>query len=137
MITLSISNETKRRVPKTLFDEILKRLPKAHPITQKSVELLLTDNETIQALNKQYRQKDYATDVLSFPWDGPSLGQIVISVDKTKEQAEELGQSFEEELKFLFSHGLLHLLGYDHETKKEEEVMLSKTYFLLNRTPKN
>jgi probable rRNA maturation factor len=121
-----------------IFEKILKNLATLNENIQRDqVELLITDNKEIQELNKKYRQKDYPTDVLSFPLDtGDSIGQIVISIDKAKEQAEELGQSLNEELQFLFAHGLLHILGYDHEDPEDEKVMLAKTYQLLNRNQK-
>lgn len=140
MMKLLYSNETKAKVPSTLFKTILKRLPVLGESTHlyEDVELLLTNNATIQKLNKQYRDKDKPTDVLSFSMEDPvHLGQIVISVERAREQAKEIGQSLEDELQFLFAHGVLHLLGYDHEKHEEEKVMLAKAYKLLNRVPKN
>lgn len=70
----------------------------------------------VRALNRQYRRKDAATDVLSWPADEPGeLGDIVIAVGVAKRQAKEAGHSLETELRVLALHGLLHLLGYDHE----------------------
>lgn len=95
------------------------------------------DNSFIHKMNKEYRGVDRPTDVISFAFldgeddkdqilhgKGPvSLGDIYISIDKAKEQAEEYAHPLERELSFLFVHGLLHLLGYDHMTKEDEEVM--------------
>ena len=101
-------------------------------LTEKDIELILTTDEEIQKLNKTYRNKDKPTDVLSFPLEempGMPLGSIVISIDTAKRGAEEFGHSVEDEIKLLFIHGLLHLLGYDHETdngemrQKEEEII--------------
>jgi len=101
-------------------------------LTKKDIELILTTDEEIQKLNKTYRNKDKPTDVLSFPLEempGMPLGSIVISIDTAKRGAEEFGHSVEDEIKLLFIHGLLHLLGYDHETdngemrQKEEEII--------------
>jgi probable rRNA maturation factor len=100
------------------------------------VSLTLCDGEYIRALNAEYRGKDSATDVLSFPlfdFEGETeeppidevmsnLGDIVISLEKAKEQAEEFGHSFERETAFLCVHSMLHLLGYDHERSEEEDV---------------
>ncbi len=90
------------------------------------VSVYLTDDKTIRELNRAYREKDKPTDVLSFPiseevggWT--VLGDIVISVDTAKRQAEYMGHPLEEEIKRLLVHGFLHLLGYDHELGKEEE----------------
>ena len=101
-------------------------------LTNKDIELILTTDEEIKELNKEYRNKDKATDVLSFPLEnipGMPLGSIVISVDTAKRGAEEFGHSVENEIKLLFIHGLLHLLGYDHEVdngemrEKEKEII--------------
>lgn len=135
MIQLQFVNETKTPVDPALFEIVLKRLPNVEgPLAYEDVELLLTDDATIHALNKQYRNKDKPTDVLSFSLEDPvHLGQLVISVDRAREQAEQIGQSLEDELQFLFTHGTLHLLGYDHEEEEEEKVMLAKAYKLLAR----
>lgn len=102
-------------------------------LTQKDIELLVVHNDEIQQLNKEHRKIDKATDVLSFPMDfemaNMPLGSIVISVDFVEEKAKEYGHSFNEEFSLLFIHGLLHLLGYDHEVDngehraKEEELI--------------
>ena len=89
---------------------------------QYEISLLITNDETIHLLNKEYRQKDKPTDVLSFPMeDDIMLGDIVISLDTAKNQALEREIGLEREIAFLFIHGLLHLLGYDHETSVEDE----------------
>ncbi len=99
------------------------------------VSVTFCDNEYIRSLNKEYRNKDKATDVLSFPmYDYPEdegellpgdealiLGDIVISVERAKEQAAEIGNTFEREIAFLVVHSMLHLLGYDHERSPEDE----------------
>lgn len=103
-------------------------------------------NKDIQELNRNYRQLDKPTDVLTFALqensgmelaiigeDLPiSLGDIVISVDKAKDQAEDFNHSLERELGFLAVHGLLHLLGYDHINPKDEEIMFKKQEELLH-----
>ena len=101
-------------------------------LSDKEVELILTDDREITQINHSERGIDKATDVLSFPLEPlPSfpLGSIMISVDRAKEVADTLGHSCDDEIALLFTHGMLHLLGYDHEEdsgqmrKKEEEVM--------------
>ncbi len=102
------------------------------------VDVNLIDNERIHEINREYRHVDRSTDVISFAFldhvdgevtikgDIPTLlGEIFISVDKAKEQANAYGHSLLREMSFLFVHGLLHLLGYDHMTKEEETVMFS------------
>jgi probable rRNA maturation factor len=98
------------------------------------VSLSLVNNEEIQELNKTYRGKDYATDVLSFPLvddDFPMmeeklLGDIVISVEKALEQAQEYGHSFQREMTFLTVHSMFHLMGYDHMEDESEKEMREK-----------
>lgn len=138
MLKLLYKTEVSAQISPTLFEEALQNLPLVEPkLTHTEVELLITNNEHIQELNKHYRGKDKPTDVLSFSFEEEeSLGQIIISIEKAKEQAEHIGQSLEEELKFLFAHGLLHLLGYDHQKPEEEKVMLQKTYALIGRITK-
>ncbi len=90
------------------------------------LSLLITDDEYIRRLNREFRGKDRPTDVLSFPMgdriEGKILlGDIAISYDTAKRQAKELGHSLREEVKRLLVHGLVHLLGYDHELGGEEE----------------
>ena len=104
------------------------------------ISVMFTDNEGIRVLNAQHRGIDRATDVLSFPmleydddgemFDDPGdiedelcLGDIVISLERAAEQAEEYGHSFEREVGFLTVHSMLHLLGYDHMTEVEEKEM--------------
>ena len=106
----------------------------ANTLTTKDIELIVVKNDEIQELNKEYRNIDKPTDVLSFPMnfeviDMPLLGSIVISTDFVQEKAKEFKHSFNEEFTLLFIHGLLHLLGYDHEVdngehrNKEEELI--------------
>jgi probable rRNA maturation factor len=92
------------------------------------------DDKEIRELNKTYRNIKRATDVLSFPQDGPDftiLGDIVISVDTAKRHAVKYGNSYEFEIRKLLVHGILHLLGYDHKKKKETTVMREKEKQLL------
>ena len=125
---IDIDNQSDMLVPENELEKI------ASSLTTKEVELLITNNSEIQKINLEYRQIDKATDVLSFPLEdipmGP-LGSIVISYDYVKNLALELGHSEKDELCLLFIHGILHLLGYDHEVDsgemrdKEKEVIQS------------
>ncbi|KKB33383.1 rRNA maturation RNase YbeY [Bacillus thermotolerans] len=111
------------------------------------VSVTFTDNERIREINRDYRGKDTPTDVISFALEEMTeeelaisgaedlprmLGDIIISIPRAKEQAEEYGHSFERELGFLAVHGLLHLLGYDHMTEEDEKVMFQKQKDILN-----
>jgi rRNA maturation RNase YbeY len=110
------------RAVKKLALEILRSLD--HERHELSVALV--GDPEIRRLNAQYRNSDYATDVLSFPvgekWAGPTalLGDVVISVDRAAAQAEEQGRTKIEEIAVLLIHGIVHLLGYDHERSARE-----------------
>lgn len=116
------------------------------------ISVTIVDNEEIRRLNREFRDKDAATDVLSFPMlefdadgnaldadfdfdDGSAvLGDIVISAERAREQAESFGHSFRRELAFLTVHSMLHLLGYDHVDDPEgEKIMFEKQETVLNR----
>lgn len=100
------------------------------------ISLTLVSLEEIRELNRDYRDVDKETDVLSFPQfegidDMPEfgelcLGDVVICIDKVEEQAKEFGHSFERELIYLFVHSMLHLLGYDHMEEDEKTVMRAR-----------
>ena len=116
------------------------------------ISILLTDDFNIQRINKEYRGIDRPTDVLSFPMTDISkgklnascgdfnmdenllmLGDIVISMETVKRQAEEYGHSFEREMAFLVTHGMFHLLGYDHQNEKDEKEMIQKQEEVLEK----
>jgi probable rRNA maturation factor len=87
---------------------------------QTEVSVVFLNQQQMQKYNHQYRKKNYATDVLSFPADPPYLGDILLCVDKAQENAASAGYSINRELQILLLHGVLHLLGYDHETDHGE-----------------
>ena len=109
-------------------------------------EVDLVSLEEIHKINKEYRHVDRPTDVISFAFEDNNdfsnlksnedlprdLGEIFICVDKAKMQAEEYGHSFYREMCFLFTHGLLHLLGFDHMNEEDEKVMFSRQKEILN-----
>ena len=103
------------------------------------LSILLCDDETIRKLNRRYRKKNKSTDVLAFPMqEGPSpsvdtgvLGDVVISLPTATRQAKQADRPIIEEVTFLLAHGLLHLLGHDHATAREEREMKAKTQDLM------
>lgn len=110
------------------------------------VSVTFTDNGGIRALNSQFREIDRETDVLSFPltdFEGSeepptdemsvALGDIVVSLEKAEEQAEQFGHSFEREVAFLCVHSMLHLLGYDHMEQDEEQEMRRRQSEILTK----
>lgn len=107
---------------------------------------IFVDNEQIREINANYRHKDAVTDVITFAMEDEMegeikiqgvpmprmLGDVFISLPRTREQAERFGHSFERELSFLAVHGCLHLLGYDHLVKEDEEIMFAKQEVVLD-----
>ncbi|HET9933226.1 MAG TPA: rRNA maturation RNase YbeY, partial [Polyangiaceae bacterium] len=106
------------------------------------LSVLLTDDTTIHELNRQHRQKDKPTDVLAFPLDEkgedparPWLGDVVISIDTALRQAESRRRELVAEVRFLLAHGLLHLIGYDHDTKPRKREMDAAARRLVRSAP--
>ena len=107
------------------------------------IGVTFVDNEGIRQINREYRDKDTATDVLSFPMYEPDeelddfdlvlLGDIVISLERTEEQKVEYNHSFARELLYLFCHGMLHLCGYDHLEDEEKQLMRQKEEAILTQ----
>ena len=116
--------------------------------TKLYIEITLTTPKHIQEINKKFRNIDKATDVLSFPMfekeeleekleknefqNENVLGDIVISIEKVKEQAKEYGHSFERELSYMLVHGFYHLMGYDHIQEEDKKKMREKEKNILN-----
>ena len=126
MSIIEFENQTSKDISLDILETITKQF------TSKEVEFILCNNDYIQQINNQFRQKDSPTDVLSFPYEDmlyAPLGSIVISIDFVNDKSKLYKHSFEDELILLYIHGLLHLLGYDHEVDngehraKEEELI--------------
>ena len=141
MLDLVFVNETRNKLKEKDFEDVWKNFQKVlkKNIDKKigkrkgSVDLVIVSDKKIQDMNDEYRDKNEPTDVIAFAYlevtDYKNMkgeivvGDIFISVDTAKRQAKERGLKLEEELKTLFVHGLLHLFGFDHKTKKEETEM--------------
>ena len=118
------------------LQEAARRVLEVLTITDSELSVLLTDDEEIRHLNRSFRGKDSPTDVLSFPMNEMVggrriLGDVVISVDTAKRQAEEKGESLQLVLCRLLIHGILHLLGYDHEKSPEDEKVFMRMEELI------
>ncbi len=134
-------------VDEKILSEILRAadvVGKLYGCENSELSITLTDDKNIHALNKKYRNIDRPTDVLSFAFresDEPQilnaeveiLGDIIISVERAKVQAEEYGHSFLREIIFLEVHGLLHLLGYDHIEESERIEMEGEQKFIMEK----
>ncbi|MDL2286997.1 rRNA maturation RNase YbeY [Eubacteriales bacterium OttesenSCG-928-G02] len=144
MIDIYIENLTEVEINKSTEDAIKSVIKAAvadeYPEHMFEVNLTICDDAYIKEINKQYRGKNTATDVLSFPmldFDTPDiqvlLGDIIISVEKAIQQADEYGHTLHRELCFLAVHSALHLLGYDHEATEEDRLyMEEKQEYILN-----
>ncbi len=117
--------------------ELLEKI--TNHMTKRDVELILCDNDTINAINHKFRYINSPTDVLSFPIHGDRenepLGSIIISMDHVIKKSTIYGHLPQEELALLFIHGILHLLGYDHETDQGEMREKEKELILLFNLP--
>ena len=137
MNKVELFNQTEKEISE--LDTVLKVLDSAlkkENLDNVSFNLIIVDNEYIHELNRDYRNIDRETDVITFalededsiilPNDERVLGDIYISIDKAESQALEYGHSLLRELSFLAVHGFYHLLGYDHMTEEDEKVMFKK-----------
>ncbi len=146
---VSLTNEQTRRIRTTLLRQAALRLLREANARDAQVDILLTDDLTVHALNFEYRGYDKPTDVLSFAQrdsvaDAPAapkpagapemLGDVVISVDTAFRQAEEHGVSVDKELALLTVHGILHLLGHEDETESGARAMHERERELLGFT---
>jgi len=122
-LMIDIDNQSDLNIPQELINKI------ANSLTKKDIDLLIIDNTQMREINKEHRNIDKATDVLSFPFDNmpmSPLGSLVISSDYVKKLSTELSHSEDDEFCLLFIHGLLHLLGFDHEIDNGEMRLKEK-----------
>ncbi len=139
-----IINEYNKEIEEIPFlKDYLNFIIKKEKLQNANFNIIFVTNDKIHEINKQYRHVDRITDVISFALeDGDNsdianlefriLGDIYIAIDVAYEQAQEYGHSRQREVCFLATHGLLHLLGYDHMTAKDEKIMFAKQEELLN-----
>ena len=128
---IELDNRTSLNVDEQFLEKI------ASTLTDKEIELIITSKDEVKEINKEHRDIDAPTDVLSFPYEDmpmSPLGSIVISSAHVEEVSKELGHTQDDELALLFVHGLLHLLDFDHEVDsgemREEEERLIKEFNL-------
>jgi len=142
MNKFEIINETNEEIIELAeVTKVVEFALKYQSIDNSIFNIIIVDEDTIQKLNREYRGKDSVTDVISFALEDDDtfiktdyriLGDIYICLNKAKSQAQEYGHSFLREISFLTIHGLLHLLGYDHMEKDEEEIMFKLQEMILN-----
>lgn len=136
-----ITNLTEEKIDENDLVKVIEKVSELLGVESSIVSIVLVDNEYIHKINKEYRNVDRETDVISFafmdddtnPESGVTdLGEIYISLEKAHSQSKEYGHSFKRELCFLLTHGLLHLLGYDHMTEEDEKEMFGLQEEVLN-----
>ncbi len=136
-----IFNTTKEKIDTSEMDKIINFACKKMNVKNPLLNIVLVDNKRIQEINKEYRNIDSVTDVISFAFEEVNdvnyddirfLGEIYISYERCCEQAQEFGHSVRRELCYLAVHGLLHLLGYDHMNEKDKKVMRTLEEEILN-----
>jgi len=143
MNKVTFNNLTEEKVEEEeLINDVLEFAMKKEKLENTSFSVIFVDNNYIHELNKNYRNIDRETDVITFALedddsiingsDNRMLGDIYISLDKAHSQAEEYGHSFKRELSFLAVHGFYHLLGYDHMTSEDEKIMFGKQEEVLS-----
>ncbi|MGL4533812.1 MAG: rRNA maturation RNase YbeY [Fusobacteriaceae bacterium] len=139
-----LSQENKELLNEEKIKEYVEKVIKDEYTPEKPVyvSLYITDNKRIQEINRDYRDKDSATDVISFAYHesedylaGPydTLGDIVISLDRVAEQSSEYNHSIKREFYYVLTHGLLHLLGYDHIEPEDKIEMREREEEILNK----
>ncbi|MBE6153324.1 MAG: rRNA maturation RNase YbeY [Firmicutes bacterium] len=141
MNQFEIINETNEEIIELdKVSELLEFALKKEQLDNVEFNIIIINNDKIRSINKEYRNIDRETDVISFALEDNDsikmpyrlLGDIYISIDKAKGQAVEYGHSLLRELGFLSIHGLLHLLGYDHMNKEDEKIMFERQELILN-----
>lgn len=141
---IDVYNQMEEKIPYIpIMKKVVKKGLHMEKINHANCSIIIVDDRYIHELNKTYRQVDRPTDVITFALEDDKtclaptglrvLGDIYISIDTAKRQAEEYQHSLERELCFLAIHGLFHLLGYDHQTKEEERIMFQKQEEVLKQ----
>ncbi len=136
-----IFNTTKEKIDTSEMDKVINFACNKMNVKNPLLNIVLVNNKRIQKINKEYRNIDAVTDVISFAFEEVNdvnyddirfLGEIYISYERCCEQAQEFGHSVRRELCYLAVHGLLHLLGYDHMNEKDKKVMRTIEEEILN-----
>ena len=136
-----IFNTTDEKIDTSEIKEVINFACRHLKIENPLLNIVIVDNKEIQRINKEYRNKDAVTDVISFAFEEVDdvkyddirfLGDIYISYERCKEQAQEYGHSVRREFSYLAVHGLLHLLGYDHMNEEDKKVMRALEEEILN-----
>lgn len=123
---VEINNLTKERVPEKRLKKLMEVVLRKENIKGENLSIVLVGPQRMRKLNKMYRRKNEATNVLAFPGGEEALGEIVLCPFVIRKDALEYKISFKRAISWMFVHGLLHLLGYDHKTSNGEKKMTQK-----------
>lgn len=141
MIDYEINNNYGFKDDYSYLDKVIRRTLQHENVQNAVFSIIFVDEKEIQNINREYRNIDKITDVISFAFEDNDkmvynnvrvLGDIYICIPRMIEQSIEYGHSIKRELSFLTIHGLLHLLGYDHQTKEEEKIMFGVQELILD-----
>lgn len=143
MNEIEIFNETGEKIEEIeTMKQVIEKAIQHQKLEKLEFSIIIVDNDKIKEINREYRKIDHVTDVITFALEDEKemivcsdtrvLGDIYISLDKAKEQAQEYQHSLKRELCFLAVHGFLHLLGYDHMNPEDEKVMFDLQKEILN-----
>jgi probable rRNA maturation factor len=143
-IAVDVGPRFRSAIDETWLRDVVARVLAAEGVAQAEVGVVITGDAAVRDLNRRFRGEDAATDVLSFdlrqdagefvlpPGESTRLGDVVISLPAARRQAKRAGHSVEREVALLLTHGVLHLLGYDHAVESEERLMRSRETALLS-----
>lgn len=122
---IEINNKTRSKINMSLVRATAGNFLKYYKIKNKNLSIAFIGDKVMARLNQQYRKHKRPTDILSFAGNGADLGEIIIDYVQIKRQAKKYSKTINQELIFILTHGLLHLLGYDDETEKDRQKMIA------------
>lgn len=121
---IEINNLTRQKINLSFVKKIAKKFLKERNKSKCGLSIAFVKEKEMHRLNRTYRRENKATDILSFGGEGNFLGELIINYVQIKKQARDFGKNVDEELAFVATHGLLHLLGYKDDTKKGKKEMI-------------
>jgi probable rRNA maturation factor len=130
---IEINNTSKSKISEKLIKKVVEKFLKKYNKQNLDISIAFVGDRKIKDFNNKYRNKNQITDILSFEGDDELLGEIIINLQQIKRQAKRIGHSVQDELVFILVHGLLHLVGYTHETEKKKDDMIKIAEEFINK----
>jgi probable rRNA maturation factor len=131
-MTVEVNNQTGTKIDPGRIKKVVKIWQRVHDCSELDLSVALVSDARIRKLNKEYRQKDQVTDVLSFP-DDDGLGELILAPAQIRRQAPDSHNTFEQELVFMLVHGLYHLLGFEDDSESKKKLMIEKGQAFINK----